>query len=297
MPTLKIDEFFDYRIQLLSKSPALNEIKSLPELKGLYYPLSQQNMGSRILQKLLKKASPQEIKEMCEELKPEFPHMILDSYGNYVVQKIFACSPSHLRSNLLSWLEKDLIQLLMTKTGTHSLQAIVQLLDVASRQKVYELIAGQEMTLCKNEFGTHFMQKLVELETNYDFIGRILSQFQLVACSKYGIVVLKAIMKQTANDYNLRCCMLECCQANFGSVYADEFGHYIIEELFRYYNEYELQVVLEYIAAYVVVISQNVYSSNIIKKGLELFSEVRLPLFRPGKPSWCATCWRTKEKE
>ena len=268
MPTHKIEEFFDYRSQLLNKSSTLSEIKHLADLKGLYYPLSQQNMGSRILQKLLKKASFQEIKEMCEELKPEFPKMILDSYGNYVIQKIFSCSPSHFRSTLLGWLEKDLMKLLMTKTGTHTLQAIVQLLDVGSRQKVYELIYGQEAILCNNEFGTHFMQKMVELEVNYDFFGRILSYFQAIACNKYGIVVLKAIIKKTTTDYNIKCCMLEYAQANFSSIYADEFGHYIIEEIFKYYNEYELQVMLEYIAAYVVVISQNVFSSNIIKKGL-----------------------------
>ena len=200
--------------------------------------------------------------------------MILDPYGNYVIQKIFACSSPNLRRSLLSWLEKDFIEILMSKTGTHTLQAIVQLLDAGNRQKIYDLIMGKEEMLCNNEFGTHFMQKMVELDINYDFMGRILSSFQQIACNKYGIVVLKAIMKRAATDYNIKCCMLEYVQTNFGLVYTDEFGHYIVEELFKYYNEFELQVILEYIAAYVVVISQNVYSSNIIKKGLEIFSEV-----------------------
>lgn len=65
MPLDTIDNFFAYRGQLLSKSPLLNQIKFLHELRGIYHQLSQQNMGSRILQKLIQKASIEEIREMA----------------------------------------------------------------------------------------------------------------------------------------------------------------------------------------------------------------------------------------
>ena len=107
------------------------------------------------------------------------------------------------------------MKILKTKAGTHSLQSIISLLDPHSLLKVYDLIQGSEIDLCNNEFGTHFMQKLVEIQINYEFIYKIIGSFVEVACNKYGIVVLKKIMKLSSVDYNIRCYMLQCCQSYF----------------------------------------------------------------------------------
>ena len=170
--------------------------------------------------------------------------MILNSYGNYVIQKIFSCSSSSLKSTLLEWIEKDFINIVKTKAGTHSLQSIVCLLDLDNLQKIYQIIDGVEVDISNDEFGTHFMQMLVEHNINYDFITKILNNFTEIACNKYGIVVLKKIMKLTGVDFNIRYYLLQVCQNNFNEVSDTEYGHYIIEELFLYYNEHELQTIL-----------------------------------------------------
>lgn len=58
-------------------------------------------MGSRILQKLIQRASKEQLEMFCEEIKFEFPKMILDGYGNYVVQKIFAQCEENMKENYL----------------------------------------------------------------------------------------------------------------------------------------------------------------------------------------------------
>lgn len=87
--------------------------------------------------------------------------MILDNYGNYVIQKMFSYTTPELRKTFLQWIEKDFIKILMSKAGTHSLQSIISLIDENSLMKVYDFIKNEEVELCNNEFGTHFMQKLV----------------------------------------------------------------------------------------------------------------------------------------
>lgn len=57
LPLSTIDEFFDYKFKLLNKSDLLSSLESISQLKGILHPLSRQNMGSRIIQKLLTKAS------------------------------------------------------------------------------------------------------------------------------------------------------------------------------------------------------------------------------------------------
>ena len=102
-------------------------------------------------------------------------------------------------------------------------------MDLNSLQKVYQLVDGNEINLCNDEFGTHFMQKLVELNINYEFIYKILMNFSQISVNKYGIVVLKKIMKLTSIDYNIRCYMIQSCQNNFNEISDTEYGHYIIE--------------------------------------------------------------------
>ena len=76
--------------------------------------------------------------------------------------------------------------------------------------------------------------------------------------------------------------MLQSCQYNFNEIYDKEYGHYIIEDLFNYYQEYELLPILNHIAQYISFVSQNVHSSSIIKKGLDKFSQVSMCLCRIG---------------
>lgn len=65
---------------------------SLIALKGLIFELSQQNMGSRILQKLLCKASSEEVDSFIHEIYQRINEVIVDKYGNYVIQKLFKIS-------------------------------------------------------------------------------------------------------------------------------------------------------------------------------------------------------------
>lgn len=56
-----LEGILDEKFRLLNQSEILNEITSLTDLAGILFPLSKQNMGSRIIQKLLNKALQEEI--------------------------------------------------------------------------------------------------------------------------------------------------------------------------------------------------------------------------------------------
>lgn len=57
MPYQIVDDILDEKFELLNKSDRLNKIQSISELQGILYQLSKQNMGSRIIQKLLCKSN------------------------------------------------------------------------------------------------------------------------------------------------------------------------------------------------------------------------------------------------
>lgn len=47
--------------------------------------------GSKFLQKILDNANPQTIEFILKEVLPEFPQVMVDSYGNYFCQKLVEC--------------------------------------------------------------------------------------------------------------------------------------------------------------------------------------------------------------
>jgi hypothetical protein len=57
MPVKTIEEFFDLKFKLLNKSELLSTLETIIDLKGILLPLTKQNMGSRIIQKLLNRAN------------------------------------------------------------------------------------------------------------------------------------------------------------------------------------------------------------------------------------------------
>ena len=55
-PISVIEQFYNEKYELMNKSDLLNQIENIGDLKGILYVLTRQNMGSRIIQKLLSKA-------------------------------------------------------------------------------------------------------------------------------------------------------------------------------------------------------------------------------------------------
>lgn len=51
--------------------------------------------------------------------------MVVDRYGNYVVQKIFRLSNDYQRNICLQVLHEHIVSLLRSKEGTHCIQSVI----------------------------------------------------------------------------------------------------------------------------------------------------------------------------
>lgn len=90
--------------------------------------------------------------------------MIFDRYGNYVFQKIFKVANDNQRKACLKKLQPDMIDLLKSKEGTHSMQTLV---DNLEHEEIYQWFSvftdEQVIDLSTNKFSMHFIQKLVPI--------------------------------------------------------------------------------------------------------------------------------------
>lgn len=119
----------------------------------------------------------------------------------------------------------------------------------------------------------HFIQKLLVAMGGEKLAYMLIGRFSQLAVDKQGIVVLKALMNYSASSQDMRYSILFSCQQCFYEIAYAEFGHYIIEEMFLYYNYYELIYVLGFIIGSICELAQNQYSSSIVRKAIETFGD------------------------
>mmetsp|Transcript_27373 Transcript_27373/g.20522 ORF Transcript_27373/g.20522 Transcript_27373/m.20522 type:complete len:82 (-) Transcript_27373:804-1049(-) len=80
---------------MLKEGEAENESSALQsELKGQIVEMSKQQQGSKYLQKLLAKASPDFVGFAIDECLYHLQDLMVDQYGNYFCQKLLQSSSS-----------------------------------------------------------------------------------------------------------------------------------------------------------------------------------------------------------
>lgn len=125
MPAEEFEEMLSRRFDLLTLNDSLGQIVSVMDIHGIIEELSQTNLGSRTVQRLLAVASQEETDALVSHLQERLHRMAMDSYGNYVFQKLLQNCSTPCRLAALERLLPQLPAILQTKTGTHSLQSLV----------------------------------------------------------------------------------------------------------------------------------------------------------------------------
>lgn len=125
----------------------------------------------------------------------------------------------------------------------------------------------------------HFIQKVIPLLSSDKLAYTLINRFNELAIDRQGIVVLKALMGWSADKQAIRYSILFSCQQCFYHISYTEYGHYIVQEMFNHYHYCQLLYFLGYIIASTPDLSQNQYSSSIVRKAIEIFGDyVSIPM-------------------
>ena len=77
-------------------------VQSVYEYKGEIGNLALTQQGSKYLQRVLSKASPDVVEFIIQEIGMQLCHLMTDQYGNYFCQKLLQSSSSQQRCEMLS---------------------------------------------------------------------------------------------------------------------------------------------------------------------------------------------------
>lgn len=89
--------------------------------------MSKEQHGCRYLQRLLASASPKDVQTLLHEILPHTGELMVDPFGNYLVQKVLdVCTPAQRRSVLQCACSAGLPEISCNTHGTRAAQKLVE---------------------------------------------------------------------------------------------------------------------------------------------------------------------------
>ena len=260
-----------------------NKEKDLRDFKrfcdGLKMPMCEyicNQIGSRIMQKYLKKF-PSHIRTLLiNKISPYIDKLMCNTYGNYFCQKLYNISDLQQRIVILNSLKNSFCNISKNNCGAHAAQFIIGAAQSQQEKKmIVECLQSNELDLSYNTEGTHVIQKILScfIEDERLELNNVLSDknnLSTLCQDAKGICVIKKLILGT-KDINNKIKIVDGVYNNCVEIALSPYGNYIIQIIFE---EWDVDICLKLIEACIenaFILSCQKYSSNIIVKIMELY--------------------------
>jgi hypothetical protein len=118
-------------------------------LKGNFTKIAKSQNGSRSLQKIVKKTNKNILTLILEEILPDLPELIVDSYANYFCQKLYATLTFKDRLLFLDKISPCIVEMCKTKIGTFTFQTFIEHFTTDEEKKaVGDIFKGNIAEMC-----------------------------------------------------------------------------------------------------------------------------------------------------
>ncbi|CAL9217522.1 unnamed protein product [Arabidopsis halleri] len=255
---------------------------SMVEIYGSVNLMAKDQIGCRVLQKLVEEGTVLDAKVIFHEIINHVVELSMDPFGNYIVQKLLDMSDEEQRTmiaSVLTFKPRELIQICLNTYGTRVVQKMIQ--TVKTKQQIALVKSGLKpgfLALVNDLNGSHVLQSCLE------FLGPNDNKFVLEAATKYCAEIA---------THRHECRVLQCCLINTVGpqhdrlvaeilrnshhLSQDPFGNYVVQCLIEQQVS-AVNLLVQFRTHYAELATQK-FSSHVIEKCLRKYPESRAPLF------------------
>ena len=268
---------------------SMAELSAVPLAELDYVKLATDQFGCRFLQKKLELPNGSDtVRDLLyEQIKPILLDLILDPFGNYLIQKLCDYLTEAQRTFLIRSIYPNVFQISINQYGTRSLQKIIDTMDGENQMDLIVKGFSQQFTSIKqvvkliNDLnGNHVIQKCIFKfpTTKFDFIiDAIIHEDNIIAISthKHGCCVLQKLLSVSSIQqiFNISVKVIQFLPQFIN----DQFGNYIIQFLLeiKELEFYFLAEIFKRLSNDLCRLSCLKFSSNVIEKFIKkLFKTV-----------------------
>ncbi|KAJ7304219.1 hypothetical protein JRQ81_011754 [Phrynocephalus forsythii] len=231
----------------------------LREIAGHIMEFSQDQHGSRFIQLKLERATPAERQLVFNEILQAAYQLMVDVFGNYVIQKFFEVK--RIRGHVLS--------LALQMYGCRVIQKALEFIP-PDQQVINEMVReldGHVLKCVKDQNGNHVVQKCIECvqpQSLQFIIDAFKGQVFALSTHPYGCRVIQRILEHCLPEQTLP--ILEELHQHTEQLVQDQYGNYVIQHVLEHGRPEDKSKIVAEIRGNVLVLSQHKFASNVVEK-------------------------------
>ncbi|QCE15885.1 hypothetical protein DEO72_LG11g2897 [Vigna unguiculata] len=258
---------------------------SVPDSQRYIYNLAKDQNGCRFLQRKVDEGSFEDMCIVFEGIIGSVVELMVDSFGNYLVQKLLDVCTDHQRLQIVLMLTNrpgQLVRISLNTHGTRVVQKLIETLDSDDQiSLVKSAIQPGFLDLIKDLNGNHVIQRCLQCFSSQDnqFIFDASVKFCVeIATHQHGCCVLQRCIYYSMGKNRDRL-ISEICK--HGLLLAqDPFGNYVVQYIIETDTPTAVAKMLGQFKGNYVHLSTQKFSSHVVEKCLRNVGDTRSRIVR-----------------
>uniref|UniRef100_A0AAX7VQI5 Pumilio homolog 1 n=1 Tax=Astatotilapia calliptera TaxID=8154 RepID=A0AAX7VQI5_ASTCA len=251
----------------------------LRDIAGHIMEFSQDQHGSRytisfhhlslFIQLKLERASSAERQLVFSEILQAAYQLMVDVFGNYVIQKFFEFGSLDQKLALAERIRGHVLSLALQMYGCRVIQKALEFIP-SDQQVISEMVReldGHVLKCVKDQNGNHVVQKCIECvqpHALHFIIEAFKGQVFALSTHPYGCRVIQRILEHCLPEQTLP--ILEELHQHTEQLVQDQYGNYVIQHVLEHGRAEDKSKIVAEIRGNVLGLSQHKFASNVVEK-------------------------------
>uniref|UniRef100_A0AAR2LAJ5 Pumilio homolog 1 n=1 Tax=Pygocentrus nattereri TaxID=42514 RepID=A0AAR2LAJ5_PYGNA len=239
----------------------------LREIAGHVMEFSQDQHGSRFIQLKLERASSAERQLVFSEILQAAYQLMVDVFGNYVIQKFFEFGSLDQKLALAERIRGHVLSLALQMYGCRVIQKALEFIPSDQQSEMVRELDGHVLKCVKDQNGNHVVQKCIECVQPHALqfiIDAFKGQVFALSTHPYGCRVIQRILEHCLPEQTLP--ILEELHQHTEQLVQDQYGNYVIQHVLEHGRAEDKSKIVAEIRGNVLGLSQHKFASNVVEK-------------------------------
>ncbi|NXQ63117.1 PUM1 protein, partial [Anthoscopus minutus] len=221
------------------------------------------------IQLKLERATPAERQLVFNEILQAAYQLMVDVFGNYVIQKFFEFGSLEQKLALAERIRGHVLSLALQMYGCRVIQKALEFIP-PDQQVINEMVReldGHVLKCVKDQNGNHVVQKCIECvqpQSLQFIIDAFKGQVFALSTHPYGCRVIQRILEHCLPEQTLP--ILEELHQHTEQLVQDQYGNYVIQHVLEHGRPEDKSKIVAEIRGNVLVLSQHKFASNVVEK-------------------------------
>ncbi|KAH7283063.1 hypothetical protein KP509_35G059400 [Ceratopteris richardii] len=251
--------------------------KTLAEVEGDIVSLARDQHGCRLLQEKFEEGAIEDIQRIFFEILDHVSDLMVDPFGNYLIQKLLEVCTDDQRLELLKSVttKRGLVSVSLNMHGTRAVQKLIETLKSPDEVNIAtSSLKSGVVILIKDLHGNHVIQRCLQHLNNKDneFIFEAAAQNCVeIATHRHGCCVLQRCIDHSTGVSKQK--LIREIASNSLQLSQDPFGNYVVQYVLELGFSWAVREVVNNLVENYACLSMQKSSSNVVEKCLKSSQE------------------------